>query len=146
MLKHSSRDLLPMNPVCFCMTLCTSYKLFQAKATQNHINSNFMFWLLSTLSYVMYVLYLTDLKLTLFVTLFLKANPSVWTLGHVVPVYTREMFVKYGKGLALNSMEGREAKHQAISRFAKNSNYNTRWLQIFRHEFVSLIWLKRGTT
>jgi hypothetical protein len=76
------------------------------------------------------------------IAVFLKVNPSVWTLGHVVPVHTREMFAKYGKGLALNSMEGREAKHQAISRYAKNSNYNTRWLQIFRHEFVSLIWLR----
>lgn len=74
--------------------------------------------------------------------IFLKINPSVWTLGHVVPVRTREMFSKYGKGLALNSMEGREAKHQAIFRYAQNSNYNTHWLQVFRHEFVPLIWLR----
>ena len=74
--------------------------------------------------------------------LFLQVNPSVWTLGHVVPVHTREMFEMYGKGLALNSMEGREAKHQAISRYAQNSNFSNRWKQVFRHEFISLIWLR----
>lgn len=74
--------------------------------------------------------------------LFLQVNPTVWTLGHVVPIDTRELFEMYGKGLALNSIEGREAKHQAISRYAQNSNFLNRWKQVFRHEFVSLVWLR----
>ena len=45
--------------------------------------------------------------------LFLEVNPTVWTIGNVVPVHTRDIFQKYGKGLLMNSMEGREAKHQA---------------------------------
>ena len=48
----------------------------------------------------------------------------------------------YGKGLALNSMEGKEAKHQEISRYAQNSNFLNRWKQVFWHEFVSLLWLR----
>ena len=74
--------------------------------------------------------------------LFLLVNPTVWTLGHVVPIHTRKLFEMYGKGLALNSMEGREAKHQAISRYAQNSNFSNRWKQVFRHEFISLVWLR----
>jgi hypothetical protein len=39
-------------------------------------------------------------------------------------------------------MEGREAKHIAISRYAKNSTYGNRWQLIFRHEYISIIWLR----
>ena len=49
---------------------------------------------------------------------------------------------KYGMGLGLNSMEGREAKHIAISRYSHNTAYLHRWEQIFRHEYISLIWLR----
>ena len=75
-------------------------------------------------------------------SLFLQVNPSVWTLGRVVPVHARDIFNKYGKGLIINSMEGREAKHQAVSRYAQNSTYYNRWHSVFRHEFISLIWLR----
>ena len=74
--------------------------------------------------------------------LYLEVNPTVWTIGNVVPVHTRDIFQKYGKGLLINSMEGREAKHLAISRYATNSTNITRWKSVFRHEFVSLIWLR----
>ena len=49
---------------------------------------------------------------------------------------------KYGMGLALNSMEGREAKHICIGRYCKNTNHKTRWEQVFLHEYVSLLWLR----
>ena len=39
-------------------------------------------------------------------------------------------------------MEGREAKHIAIRRYCQNTNFHGRWMQIFRHEFVHLIWLR----
>jgi hypothetical protein len=75
-------------------------------------------------------------------SLFFAVNPTVWTLGHVVPLHTKEMKAKYGMGLGLNSMEGREAKHIAISRYSHNTAYLYRWEQIFRHEYISLIWLR----
>lgn len=69
-------------------------------------------------------------------------HPTAWTLAHIVPAYVREMKHKYGKGLGLNSMEGREAKHVFISKYSVNTNYHLRWTQIFRHEYISLIWLR----
>ena len=39
-------------------------------------------------------------------------------------------------------MEGREAKHVFVARYSKNTNFVSRWLQIFHQEFVSLIWLR----
>ncbi|KXJ10774.1 hypothetical protein AC249_AIPGENE5510 [Exaiptasia diaphana] len=73
---------------------------------------------------------------------FYSVNPTVWTVGLVVPSHTADMKAEYGMGLGLNSMEGREAKHQAIGKFAKNTFYMKRWEQIFRHEYVSLLWLR----
>jgi hypothetical protein len=55
--------------------------------------------------------------------LFFSVNPTIWTLGYVVPVHTVEMKGKYGLGLGLNSMEGREAKHIAIPSYCKNTAY-----------------------
>ena len=73
------------------------------------------------------------------------SNPTVWTLGNVVPAHIKEMKVQYGMGLGLNSMEGREAKHVAIARYSANTVFQSRWQQIFMHEYVSLIWLgERG--
>ena len=69
-------------------------------------------------------------------------SPTVWTIGHIVPVHARDTKSKYGKGLSVTSMEGREAKNMAISRYSQNTNYAMRWQQIFRHEFLSLIWLR----
>ena len=69
-------------------------------------------------------------------------TPPIWTIGHIVPVHAKDVKSKYGKGLSVTSMEGREAKHIAISRYSQNTNYAMRWQQIFRHEFLSLIWLR----
>ena len=52
-----------------------------------------------------------------------------------------DMKTKYGMGLGLNSMEGREAKHVFICKYSNNTVYQHRWQQIFMHEFVTLIWL-----
>lgn len=71
-----------------------------------------------------------------------RVTPTVWTLGHVVPVHTKDTSLKYGKGLAITSMEGREAKHIAIARYSQNTSRAMRWQQIFRHEFISLVWLR----
>ena len=71
-----------------------------------------------------------------------QVTPTVWTIGHVVYPHVVDVNSKYGKGLGIASMEGREAKHIAISRYSKNTSYKLRWAQIFRHEFISLIWLR----
>lgn len=41
---------------------------------------------------------------------FFYVNPTVWTIGHLVPAHTQHKKEKYGFGLGLYSMEGREAK------------------------------------
>ena len=68
--------------------------------------------------------------------LFFTHHPSSWTLGNVVPVHTKQMKEKYGLGPSLNSMEGREAEHISISRYCRNTNYKSRWEQVFLHAYV----------
>ena len=74
--------------------------------------------------------------------LYFHVNPTIWSLGNVVPEHTKQIKAKYGLGLGLNSMEGREAKHISIAKFCANTAYCHRWDQVFRHEFISLIWLR----
>ena len=62
--------------------------------------------------------------------LFSTVSPTIWTVGHIIPAHACDVFQKYNLGLNLVSMEGREAKH------------HLRWMQIFQHEFVHLIWLR----
>ena len=74
-------------------------------------------------------------------SLFLKAKPTSWTIGHVVPVHARQLHEKLGMGLGINNMKGREAKHVVLAKFARNSHHSSRWHHVFKHEFISLIWL-----
>lgn len=74
--------------------------------------------------------------------LFFKVNPTIWTIGHIVPAHAKDMIRKYDHGLGLNSMEGREAKHIFISKYSNNTLPKLRWQQIFMHEYISLIWLR----
>ena len=79
--------------------------------------------------------------------LFLKGlNPTVWTLGYDIPHRTKKLFEELGHGLGLNSMQGREAKHAKLAMYIKNTcnlKKKSRLLTVFRHEYVSLIWLKK---
>lgn len=70
-----------------------------------------------------------------------SVNPTVWTIGHIVPAHTKELHEKYGQGLGLVTMEGREAKHIALKKLSENTFYKRRWYEIFKHEFVMLVWL-----
>ena len=70
-----------------------------------------------------------------------SVNPTVWTIGHVVPMHAQFMFDTYGQGLLTVTMEGREAKHIALHRLSLNTTYRQRWREVFRHEFIMLIWL-----
>ena len=70
-----------------------------------------------------------------------SVNPTVWTLGHIVPAHCHQVLEKYGQGLGMVTMEGREAKHIFLKKLSENTTYQNRWLEIFRHEYVMLIWL-----
>ena len=41
-------------------------------------------------------------------------------------------------------MEGREQKHQQITKYSKNTTYQNRWADIFRHEYLQLIYLREN--
>lgn len=68
-------------------------------------------------------------------------SPSEWSIGKVISVHAQWMLEKYGTGVGINSMQGREAKHMQIASYAKQTNYNLRWFQVFRHDYISKIWL-----
>ena len=72
-------------------------------------------------------------------------NPTVWTLGYAIPYHTKQLVEKLGFGLGLNSMQGREAKHVKLAKYAENTcnvRKSMRWWIVFRHEFVCLLWLR----
>ena len=70
-----------------------------------------------------------------------KVHPTIWFLGNLVLQHTKEMKAKYGLGLGLNSVEGREAKHIAISKYPAITSYLHQWEQVFCHDYIFLIWL-----
>ena len=70
-----------------------------------------------------------------------SVNPTIWTIGHIVPAHARQVYDKYGQGLLTVTMEGREAKHIALLKLSANTTYQHRWAEIFRHEFIMLVWL-----
>ena len=49
-----------------------------------------------------------------------SVNPTIWTIGHVVPAHARQVYDKYGQGLLTVTMEGREAKHIALQKLSVN--------------------------
>ena len=76
-------------------------------------------------------------------SLFHSLNVSVWTLAHAVPFHTKQLLEDLGVGLGINSMQGRESKHQQVANFAEFSIVKNRWQKVFRHEYMSLIWLRK---
>ena len=71
-------------------------------------------------------------------------SPSLWTLCIMTPVHTKCIFEKLGLGLGANSMEGREQKHQKIYKYMQNSTLLVRWQFVFRHEFISCVYLREN--
>ena len=65
-------------------------------------------------------------------------NPTVWTIGHVLPEHAEQVYSIYKQGLLTVTMEGREAKHIALQRLNVNTTYQQRWQEILRHEFILL--------
>ncbi|XP_068686242.1 uncharacterized protein [Montipora foliosa] len=66
---------------------------------------------------------------------------TVWSIGHLVPIHTQWVFEKFKTGLGVNTMQGREAKHVQIASYARNSLFKERWNQVFRHDYISKLWL-----
>lgn len=70
-----------------------------------------------------------------------SVNPTVWTIGHIIPAHTKQLHYKYGQGLDIVTMEGREANHIVLKKLTENTFYKRCWYEIFKHEFVMLVWL-----
>ena len=70
-----------------------------------------------------------------------SVNPTVWTMGHIIPSHTQDVHRKYKQGLGTVTMKGREAKHIALKKLSENTTFQRWWPEIFKHEFVMLIWL-----
>ena len=77
-------------------------------------------------------------------SLFLTSTPTTWTIGHIVPSHTKAIHQRLGLGLGINSMEGREAKPVTLANFTQNTQFSNRWAQVFKHEYVSLFWLREN--
>ena len=72
-------------------------------------------------------------------------NPTTWTIGYAIPYSTQQLFKESGFGLGLNSMQEREAKHIKLVAYVQNTsniNKNQRRWMVFRHEYVSMVWLR----
>ena len=65
-----------------------------------------------------------------------SVNPTVWTIGHIIPAHTTELHDKYGQGLGIVTMEGREAKHIALKKLSENTFYKRRCYEIFISELI----------
>ena len=72
-----------------------------------------------------------------------STNVSVWTMGHCVPFHSNQLLEDLGVGLGINSMQGREAKHQQLAYFAEFPLVKNKWEKVFRHEHMLLIWLRQ---
>ena len=60
--------------------------------------------------------------------IFNNITPTIWTISYAVLRHTQILFDKYGLRLALNSMQGREAKHVRLAQYARHSTKFKRWL------------------
>ena len=74
----------------------------------------------------------------------MSISPSLWTLCNCVPFYAKQTLEMYGVGLGINTMEGREQKHQMLAKYSKNTTQQCRWPRIFRHEFLHLVYLREN--
>lgn len=72
-----------------------------------------------------------------------KITPTIWTIGYAIPRHVQIIFDKYGLGLGLNSMQGREAKHVRLAQYAKHSTKTTRWHMVLRHDYIANVWIRK---
>ena len=72
-----------------------------------------------------------------------SVTPTVWTIGHAIPYHTDLLYRKLGLELGINTMQGREAKNVRIGQYAKHATLSTRWNLVFRHDFITTVWLRQ---
>ena len=73
-----------------------------------------------------------------------KSHQWCGQLGtHAIPFHAELLFKKFGFGLGINSMQGREAKHVKIAQFSKHATLTTRWTSVLKHDYVTLVWLRK---
>ena len=46
------------------------------------------------------------------------------------------------EGLGVNSMQGRKAKHVRFAQYAKHATLSSRWVLVFRHDYITGMWLR----
>ena len=73
-----------------------------------------------------------------------KVSPTVWHIGYAAPYHAKIIKDKFSLGLGINTMQGREAKHIQIAKFASHAHADQRWEKVFQHEYISLIWLRNS--
>ncbi len=59
-----------------------------------------------------------------------------FTIGYLVPYRSWQIYKKFGLGLGIASMQGREHKHEVVKRFIMNSNPSKKWEQVFLYDEV----------
>ena len=64
-------------------------------------------------------------------------------MGHCVRFHSKQLMEDLKVDLGINSMQGREAKHQQLASFVEFSLPKNRWEKVFRHEHMALIWLRQ---
>ena len=74
----------------------------------------------------------------------LNVTPSLWTFSNVAPIHSEILLNSVGFGLGINTMEGREQKHQMVQKYSTNSTHQDRWASIFRHEYIQLVYLREN--
>ena len=74
----------------------------------------------------------------------LNITPSLWTFSNIAPIHCEQLLTSVGYGLGINTMEGREQKHQMIHKYSMNSTYQDRWSSVFRHEYIQLVYLREN--
>ena len=70
-----------------------------------------------------------------------SVSPSLWCFSIVALHHAKHLFHKFGFDLGINTMEGREQKHQQIIKYSKSTTYQNPWADIFRHKYRQLIYL-----
>ena len=71
-------------------------------------------------------------------------SPNWCFFSIVVPHQEKHLFHKFGFDLGINTMKGREKKHQQITEYSKYTTYQNRWADNFRHEYMQVIYLREN--
>ena len=58
-----------------------------------------------------------------------------------MPYHGQILCDKYGLGLGLNSVQGREAKH--VRQYSRHATLTGRWKLVLRHDYITCVWIRR---